>query len=105
MGPQKEFDFCLLIPCYNNRQGLLRSLQSVHYDTARYYVLIVDDGSEEALEVVSLKTEIDREMSLYVLRKTVNEGITKALNDGLKWIETRNGIPVWKTGFINRLIC
>lgn len=100
MGPQKEFDFCLLIPCYNNRQGLLRSLQSVHYDTARYYVLIVDDGSEEALEVVSLKTEIDREMSLYVLRKTVNEGITKALNDGLKWIETRNDVQ-----YVARLDC
>lgn len=100
MTPLKEFDFCVLIPCYNNREGLLRSLRSVCYDTARYYVLVIDDGSKEALEVVSLKTEIDKEMSLYVLRKPVNEGITKALNDGLKWIETRNDVQ-----YVARLDC
>lgn len=100
MAPLKEFDFCLLIPCYNNRAGLLRSLQSVHYDAARYYVLIVDDGSEEALDPVSLKSEMDPGMSLYILRKSVNEGITKALNDGLKWIAQRDDVR-----YVARLDC
>ncbi|MFT3677940.1 MAG: glycosyltransferase [Chitinophagaceae bacterium] len=100
MSPEKEFDFCLLIPCYNNRVGLVRSLLSVKYDTARYYVLIVDDGSAEAVDAASLKTEINGDMSLYVLRKTVNEGITKALNDGLKWIERRDDVR-----YVARLDC
>jgi len=100
MTPDKEFDFCLLIPCYNNRVGLVRSLQSVKYDTARYYVLVVDDGSKEALDATSLMGEIEGEMSLYVLRKTVNEGITKALNDGLKWIDARDDVQ-----YVARLDC
>src|SRR5438132_443931 len=45
-----SLDFYVLIPCYNDQEGLLRSLKSIHYDTAKFAVLIVDDGSEIAVQ-------------------------------------------------------
>ncbi|MDP4247984.1 MAG: hypothetical protein Q8932_19270, partial [Bacteroidota bacterium] len=48
-------DFYLLIPYYNNLRGLIRSLQSVRYDAARYALLIIDDGSFERLQFSDLE--------------------------------------------------
>ena len=75
-------DFCLLIPCYNNTAGLLRSLASVQYPR-EYRILVVDDGSE-----VPVHTALNAMNTghLHVLTLPVNRGITAALNAGLRWI-------------------
>jgi len=83
----KQLDFCLLIPCYNNPQGLVASLKTVFYDADRFAVVIVDDGSAVPIHQEQMKSELRNIDSITVLRNDLNRGITDALNLGLEWIE------------------
>ncbi|HEV8505107.1 MAG TPA: glycosyltransferase [Chitinophagaceae bacterium] len=96
----KPLDFCLLIPCYNNFDGLLLSLQSVVYYPDRFMVLVVDDGSNVPVTSASIELGIKIDFPLFVLRNEMNQGITAALNNGLKWIEEQNAAI-----YIARLDC
>ncbi|HEV2352948.1 MAG TPA: glycosyltransferase, partial [Puia sp.] len=94
----RPLDFFLLIPCYNDVEGLRRSLESVEYDLTRYGVLVVDDGSDDpvtrGLPYASLPVET------HVIRHDSNKGITEALNAGLGWLRRRNDYR-----FVARLDC
>jgi glycosyltransferase involved in cell wall biosynthesis len=95
-----EYDFCLLIPCYNNTEGLLKSLESIHYTSSKFFVLVVDDGSEEPVSESVLKKSLTAEFPLHVLRLQKNAGIIHALNTGLQWIQKN-----LQTKYIARLDC
>lgn len=97
---EPELDFYLLIPYYNNLTGLIRSLESISYPSSRYGLLIVDDGSLEPLRTTDLAPYLSPDLSLNILRLPVNGGITKALNEGLRWLEGRQGAR-----FVARLDC
>ena len=60
----------------------MHSLSSVKYPPNRFVILVVDDGSKEPIN----KMEISGQLPVSVLRLEKNEGITTALNKGLKWI-------------------
>lgn len=80
-----DLHFCVLIPVYNNPEGLLRTLFSVDYDREKHLVVVVDDGSREPvteafLEAASLPS------AFKLIRLPQNRGITEALNTGLRWI-------------------
>src|ERR1700759_428828 len=94
------YDFYLLIPFFNNLPGLIRSLQSVVYDPLAYGLLIVDDGSREMLRYEDLTSYLPQSLSLTILRLRENQGITIALNTGLKWLE-ENG----DSKYVARLDC
>lgn len=57
MKPFSKIDFCLLIPCYNNFNGLIVSLKSVIYSSGNYLVLVIDDGSKEAASLEEMNKE------------------------------------------------
>lgn len=97
---EKQLDFCLLIPCYNNYPGLIASLKSVVYDASRFCVLIVDDGSTVPVTYDMIAPEVDAGYAVTVLRNEENTGITDALNTGLKWIEQHLSLR-----YIARLDC
>jgi glycosyltransferase involved in cell wall biosynthesis len=82
-----ELDFCLLIPCYNNFEGLIESLKSVSYPEDKYLILIIDDGSDIPLEEEKIKTHLGKKKPIKLLSNEKNNGITKTLNHGLSWIE------------------
>ncbi len=84
-GTEKELDFCLLIPCFNNAEGLKRSLASVRYPANRYLIVIVDDGSKELVTYESIH-QVGVKKPIHILRLENNRGITHALNTGLQWI-------------------
>jgi glycosyltransferase involved in cell wall biosynthesis len=94
------YDFYLLIPFYNNLPGLIRSLQSIVYDPLAYGLLIVDDGSSEILRYEDLISYLPQSLSLTILRLRENQGITVALNTGLKWLEEKG-----KSEYVARLDC
>jgi len=100
MIKSKPLDFCLLIPCYNNFDGLLVSLATIVYHPDRFMVLVVDDGSAVPITPASIKSAIHINFSLFVLRNDVNKGITAALNSGLRWIEEMGA-----ANYIARLDC
>ena len=83
------YDFCLLIPYYNNLPGLISSLKSIDYDSLAYALLIVDDGSKVPLLREDILPYLPQPLSITVLRLGENQGITKALNTGLMWLEER----------------
>jgi len=98
--PGVAYDFCVIIPCYNNREGLIRSLQSICYDPVKYFLLIVDDGSKEPLSADDLARELSPLPGLHIIRLDKNGGITRALNAGLEYLARRADIR-----YIARLDC
>jgi len=87
MKPFSKIDFCLLIPCYNNFNGLIVSLKSVIYPSENFLVLVIDDGSKETVTVERINTAINAKKPVIVLQNEKNLGITATLNKGLSWIE------------------
>jgi len=81
-------DFILLIPCYNNFDGLVKSVNSVHYPLDKFEILIVDDGSEISITIENLKIN-NSELNIQLIRLEKNQGIVTALNTGLKAIKNR----------------
>jgi glycosyltransferase involved in cell wall biosynthesis len=98
--PSPAFDFLLLIPFYNNLTGLMRSLQSVSYNPVKYGVLIVDDGSAIPLDYKDLEPFSATGVYIHIIRMARNQGITRALNAGLHWLQGRKDFP-----FVARLDC
>jgi glycosyltransferase involved in cell wall biosynthesis len=84
--PEKQYDLALLIPCYNNLEGLMRSLNSIHYHIEKIFIIIVDDGSDIPISPERLRKDCNIKFLLHVIRLAENAGITKALNTGLRWI-------------------
>jgi glycosyltransferase involved in cell wall biosynthesis len=96
-----NIDFCLVIPCYNNFDGLIDSLKSVIYQQDKFLVVIIDDGSKEAVTEERLGQALDNNKKpLVLLKNEKNLGITATLNKGLSWIEENVD-----TGLIARLDC
>lgn len=97
---KKSVDFCLLIPCFNNEEGLIRSLRSVRYHSNRFLILVVDDGSNTPLESSNWRSQLDTHLPVRLLSSKANQGITAALNLGLRWIYDH-----LDTKYIARLDC
>ncbi|MBA3705726.1 MAG: glycosyltransferase [Bacteroidetes bacterium] len=78
-------DFILLIPCYNNLDGLVKSVKSIHHPPGKFEILIVDDGSTSAITVDSLSSAF----AIKIIRIPENKGVVNALNTGLKALNAR----------------
>jgi glycosyltransferase involved in cell wall biosynthesis len=92
--------FTLLIPCFNNKEGLIRSLESVKYPPDQFAILIIDDGSEEPVKASWFEGRVDAAMSIEILRLPANRGITAALNAGLEAISVGKDVR-----YVARLDC
>lgn len=98
--PYQQLDFYLLIPCYNNMSGLIKSLQSISYDNNNFKILIIDDGSIQIITIADLLPYIATGLPIEIINLPKNSGITKALNTGLELLETKNNFQ-----FVARLDC
>jgi glycosyltransferase involved in cell wall biosynthesis len=96
----RQMDFLLLIPCYDDLEGLVLSLNSVAYYPDKFEVVVVDDGSAIPLTIDGIKATANLDYSIIILRNEKNEGITSALNKGLDWIERNRMVK-----YIARLDC
>ncbi len=85
-GQNSIVDFCVLIPCYNNQEGLLQSLETVHYTAGKFHVVVVDDGSATPVSKEQVLLRVGTNFPISILRLEKNKGITHALNHGLQWI-------------------
>ena len=71
----------VLIPVFNDHEGLKRSLASLAQENTRFDVFVVDDGSQPPIAIPS-----DLPYKVHLLRQEPNRGITAALNAGLAQI-------------------
>ena len=94
-----DLHFCVLIPVFNNPDGLLRSLWSILYPAKHHLVVIVDDGSREPLTPELLEAA-NLNSPFHLIRLPQNQGITEALNTGLRWIQAHT-----QARYIARLDC
>ena len=98
------FDFIVLIPCYNDKAGLLKSLGTVKYEGSKLMVLVVDDGSETPTATDEISAVLPPGTTIKVLRLSTNVGITQALNRGLNRIMEMNGVD-FVSRYVARLDC
>ena len=73
----------LLIPYYNNFEGLIKSLKSINPDE-ELDVIIVDDGSEIKFDEIVIEESLKAKGVLFFEYLSENKGIEYALNHGLK---------------------
>lgn len=96
----RQLDFYLLIPCYNDLERLIPSLNSVSYHPDRFAVVVVDDGSAVPVTKEAIRQRTTINSSIIILRNEENKGITNALNTGLEWIERTSN-----ANYVARLDC
>ncbi|GAB2533595.1 glycosyltransferase [Rufibacter soli] len=82
-----SLDVCVLIPSYNNPEGLAKSLRSIAYLPGKLCVLVVDDGSALPVTKQLIRANLSASYPFHLLRLPQNAGITQALNAGLRWIQ------------------
>ena len=82
-----ERKIALLIPVYNDPEGLRRSLESLPLEVP-LDVVVVDDGSDPPLSL----PEVPPPHRAFLVRLERNGGIVRALNEGLRFILER-GYP------------
>lgn len=75
----------LLIPHYNNVEGLSHSLASISPDE-HLDIFVVDDGSVYPLDEAKLSANFQAQGKLYFIYLSKNQGIQYALNRGLEEI-------------------
>lgn len=93
-------DFCILIPYHNDFEDLVRSLNSIRYDWAKFSVVIIDDGSTKPLTNEALASYTNPHLNIDIVRLLKNQGIVVALNTGLQYILSKTNCP-----YIARLDC
>ena len=89
----------VLIPHYNNIQGLEKSLSSISA-LEPIDVVIVDDGSKTRPNLADLKSNFRHVNNFSIINIEKNMGIEYALNEGLSFIEKSQ-----KYEYIARLDC
>lgn len=83
---KKNINIIVLIPYYNAKKDLYKSLKSISA-VLPVDVLIVDDGSKEKIDLQAIKQEFSQIHELFLIELEKNKGIETALNTGLKWIQ------------------
>lgn len=71
-----------LIPAWNPREGLMKTLASIASQAVECEIFVVDDGSQPAIKLPAQMGD----KPIHVIRLDKNLGITAALNTGLKII-------------------
>ena len=78
---ETETNVALLIPVFNDQDGLIRSVNSLRNETLPTTIIIVDDGS--SIPIIPPTPPSPHKIEL--LRLPKNEGIEIALNHGINW--------------------
>ncbi|WP_038056393.1 glycosyltransferase [Thermodesulfobacterium hydrogeniphilum] len=79
---------CVLIPHFNDIEGLEKSLASIS-DLEPVDVVIVDDGSKIKPNLENLRNKYKQINNIYILNNKKNRGIEYVLNQGLQFIKER----------------
>ena len=99
MGKTTFNDTIVLIPHFNNPDGLLRSINSVSVEE-EVDVLIVDDGSTAKLDENKISNNYRAHGKVFFIFLEKNQGIERALNQGLKYV-----VNSGQYQFVARLDC
>jgi glycosyltransferase involved in cell wall biosynthesis len=82
---KEQSDIIILIPHFNDLEGLYKSLSSI-VEEIPFDVLIVDDGSIEKPSLNYLSNRFNNIHKIHLIILEENRGIDNALNEGLNFI-------------------
>lgn len=101
--------FSVVIPLYNKRDRIAKTLQSVLDQTFRNYEIVIvndgsTDGSETVVEEFFRKKELDNNPNFRLIHQT-NAGVSAARNKGIaeaksKYIALLDGDDEWKPDYL-----
>lgn len=81
-----EHQLAILLPHYNNIEGLTATLQSLLPETESFTLIVIDDGSTNQMEVDELIATFKSKLDITLIKQTKCLGVTAALNNGLSYI-------------------
>ena len=93
----------VVIPMYNSRDTIIKSLDSIKYQTALdkiFEIIVVNDGStDDSLEIVKKYKELNPSLTIIIIDKH-NGGVSVARNEGMKiakgdWIALLDSDDEW----------
>ncbi|NOY47170.1 MAG: glycosyltransferase [Chlorobi bacterium] len=76
----------VLLPHYNNLNGLQLTLKSLLQETEEFTLFIFDDGSDDIESIKSTIKNFSSQLKIILETNQTNKGITKTLNKGLEFI-------------------
>lgn len=76
----------VLLPHYNNHNGLKLTLDSLLNESQLLTLFLIDDGSDEVDSVESVVSDYNNKLDIRFIKNENNLGIVKTLNKGLKII-------------------
>ncbi len=88
----------VLLPHYNNLNGLRLTLRSLLQESEEFTLFIFDDGSDDFNSIKGISKDFGSQLKIVLETTDTNKGIVKTLNRGLKYILGLN-----KFSFIARL--
>ncbi len=81
-----EHLLAVLLPHYNNIEGLDATLQSLTTEAEDFTVIIIDDGSDNQKQVETLVQSYKKQLHITLIKQPICLGVTKTLNNGLTYI-------------------
>jgi len=93
----------VVIPMYNSRDTIIKSLDSIKYQTALdkiFEIIVVNDGStDDSLEIVKKYKELNPSLTIIIIDRH-NGGVSVARNEGMKiakgdWIALLDSDDEW----------
>lgn len=81
---EKMKEILVLIPHYNNPEGLKNSIRSIAKEFVLVDVLIIDDGSKVVFDNEEIYNEFSS-LNVKIINNAINRGIEYVLNDGLQY--------------------
>lgn len=102
---QKEIEFSVIIPLYNKKSSIIRTIQSVLLqDYTNFEIIVIDDGSTDGSSELLEKIE-DHRILIY---KKENTGVSDTRNIGIKkakgkFIAFLDADDIWDNLYLQRL--
>ncbi|MEQ3664056.1 MULTISPECIES: glycosyltransferase [unclassified Olleya] len=81
-----EHQLAILLPHYNNIEGLTATLHSLLTETEPFTLIIIDDGSNNQKQVDGVIASFKSKLDITLIKQTKCLGVTAALNNGLNYI-------------------
>lgn len=81
-----KHQLAILLPHYNNIEGLEATLQSLKTETEVFTVVVLDDGSDNQNQVETLIQSYSTQLQITLFKQPKCIGVTRSLNNGLTYI-------------------
>ena len=95
----------VIIPCYNHEQFIQDCIKSIINQTYKNIeLIIIDDGSKDSsvTKIQEMITLCEKRFTRFELRSRTNKGLSKTLNEAIKWSKGEYWTPCASDDFFHK---